>query len=131
MQAWTWTVMPEVSMSAKAVQAMLNSDPIPSIRPKAMTQHQWMKAWLRQQEEHEGGPSFLGPTPPLYAGPQGAYAAYLQWLLDHPRSCLVGSIKGRTGCWVRPSTSTSFTAISSGSPLHFTVPMPCWRSGRV
>ena len=95
MHAWTWTVMPEVSMSAKAVQAMLNSDPIPSIHPKAMTQHQWMKAWLRQQEEHEGGPSFLGPTPPLYAWPQGAYAAYLQWLLDHP-SLLLGGFDKRT-----------------------------------
>ena len=95
MHAWTWTVMPEVSMSAKAVQAMLNSDPIPSIHPKAMTQHQWMKAWLRQQEEHEGGPSFLGPTPPLYAWPEGAYAAYLQWLLDHP-SLLLGGFDKRT-----------------------------------
>ena len=95
MHAWTWTVMPEVSMSPKAVQAMLNSDPIPSIHPKAMTQHQWMKAWLRQQEEHEGGPSFLGPTPPLYAWPQGAYAAYLQWLLDHP-SLLLGGFEKRT-----------------------------------
>ena len=95
MQAWTWTVMPEVSMSPASVQAMLKSDPIPSIHPKAMTQHQWMKAWLRQQEEHEGGPSFLGPTPPLYAWPQGAYAAYLQWLLDHP-SLLLGGFDKRT-----------------------------------
>ena len=90
MHAWTWTVMPEVSMSPASVQAMLNSDPVPPVHPAAPTQHQWMKDWLRHQDEHEAGPAFLGPTPPLHAWPPGAYANYLQWLLDHPSLLLGG-----------------------------------------
>ena len=90
MQAWTWTVMPEVSMSPKSVKALLESEPTPPIHPAAKTQAQWIEDWLRQQEEHEGGPAFLGPTPPFHAWPSGAYANYLQWLLDHPSLLLGG-----------------------------------------
>jgi hypothetical protein len=95
MHAWTWTVMPEVSKSPAVIQAMLNSDTIPSIHPKAMTQNQWMKAWLRHQDEHEAGSFLLGPTPPLHAWPPGAYVNYLQWLLDHP-SLLLGDVPKKT-----------------------------------
>lgn len=95
MHAWTWTVMPEVSMSSVAVQAMLDSDTVPRIHPKAMTQQQWMNAWLKHQDEHESGPFLLGPTPPLCAWPPGAYTDYLQWLLDHP-SLLLGGFPKKT-----------------------------------
>ena len=95
MHAWTWTVMPEVSKSPAVIQAMLNSDTIPSIHPKAMTQNQWMKAWLRHQDEHEAGSFLLGPTPPLHAWPPGAYVNFLQWLLDHP-TLLLGDVPKNT-----------------------------------
>ena len=90
MQAWTWTVMPEVSMSPASVKALLESEPSPPVHPDARTQVQWMDDWFRQQDEHEGGPSFLGPAPPLSSWPLGAYEHYLQWLLDHPSLLLGG-----------------------------------------
>ena len=90
MHAWTWMVMPEVSMSPTALKALLENQPTPPVHPHAPTQDQWMSDWLRQQEEHESGPAFLGPTPPLHAWPPGAYADYLRWLLDHPTLLLGG-----------------------------------------
>ena len=106
MHAWTWTVMPEASMSPASVKALLESHPEPPVHPNAPTQDQWMEAWLRHQDEHEGGPAFLGPTPPLHAWPPGAYASYLQWLLDHP-SLLLGGFP-----------RTTYTLLGENFDLH-------------
>jgi hypothetical protein len=47
-----------------------------------------MRDWMRYHDEHEPGPSHLGPAPPQHAWPPGAYATFLQWLLDHPQGLL-------------------------------------------
>lgn len=95
MQPWFWTTIPEVSMSPAQVKALLAQPPKPPVHPDAPTQEQWMRDWLRHQDEHEAGPAFLGPTPPAEPWPAGAYEAYLQWLLDHP-SLLLGGFPKRT-----------------------------------
>ena len=98
MQPWFWMTMPEVSMSLAQIEDLLLKQPSPPVHPDATTQEQWLRDWLRHQDEHEPEPSFLGPTHRSNPA-SGAYTAYLRWLLDHP-SLLVGDVAGgRTGCW--------------------------------
>ena len=87
-QPWFWMTIPEVSMSPAAVEEMLHKNANPAVHPEAPTQEGWMQDWLRYHDEHEPGPVFLGPTPPLNAWPPGAYANFLKWLLEHPNLLL-------------------------------------------
>ena len=95
MQPWFWMTMPEVSMSLAQIEDLLFKQPSLPVHPDATTQEQWLRDWLRHQDEHEPGPSFLGPTPPFEPWPSGAYTAYLRWLLDHP-SLLVDDVARRS-----------------------------------
>ncbi len=95
MEPWFWTTVPEASLSVSGVQALLDSHAHPPIHPNEPTQEQWMRDWMRYHDEHEPGPFHLGPTPPQHAWPPGAYAAFLQWLLDHPH-VLLGEVATTT-----------------------------------
>ena len=130
MQAWTWTVMPEVSMSPASVKALLESEPSPPVHPDAKTQVQWMDDWFRQQDEHEGARLFGTSASAFLLAARGLRSTTCNGCLTTRRSCSVAFPKRRTNCWVRRSTSTSSTVTSSGLPLLFTHRMPCWPSGR-
>ena len=69
MQAWTWTVMPEVSMSPDSVKALLDSEPSRRFTP-TRGQVQWMDDWFRRRTNTRG-PAFWDQRLRFPLGRQG------------------------------------------------------------
>lgn len=81
---WLMLTTPEASLTSDDVSALLASNAPPPVHADAETMDQWMEEWMRYKELPENTFCSLGPMPAAHPWPQGAYARFLRWLLDHP-----------------------------------------------
>jgi len=87
MQPWFWSTVPEMILQPNQVKTFLESGAEAVQHPDVTSPEEWFEAWAMTLDEHDLSHASLPPQPPLSAWPSGAYASFLQWLVDHP-ACL-------------------------------------------
>ena len=95
MLPWCWGTVPEMSLTTNQLQTLLDLKMGEHHHPKTDTFEKYMDRWLRVMDDHGPPQTILGHRPPIQGWPDGAYAEFLQWLIDHP-ACTSGDLEKRT-----------------------------------